>query len=308
MLPSFTNTLTNVSVPIERDVTFTCNVKNIGHYRVGGAHLAPIIRWALRHYTDCPLLRWAGWRRTPRRYRQSATRSSPTTRASPLAATLRPPSTFTSGQCFYPRCVLTSDNVQVGEPGWRGPVHVSDQHWPHDLSVRLAQCPDPPRYRHGPDLGGHHRPGAWGEPGVVSAEWWWSRWWCQDTVRLTCHAEGVPTPRIVWRREGGGKIRVRSSHHQHRWHQESGYICNSETIRADKWTSGLGTRSRYIGWGARTWGPTSASPAMMCRPPSASGYTCTCNVGKITYSVQRRRENEFLFSFPKHTARAVSAG
>ena len=37
LLPSFTNTLTNVSVPIERDVTFTCNVKNIGHYRVGVA-------------------------------------------------------------------------------------------------------------------------------------------------------------------------------------------------------------------------------------------------------------------------------
>ena len=36
LLPSFTNTLMNVSVPIERDVTFTCNVKNIGHYRVGG--------------------------------------------------------------------------------------------------------------------------------------------------------------------------------------------------------------------------------------------------------------------------------
>ena len=27
--------LSNVSVPIERDVTFTCNVKNIGKYKVG---------------------------------------------------------------------------------------------------------------------------------------------------------------------------------------------------------------------------------------------------------------------------------
>ena len=35
VLPSFTNALKNISVPIERDVTFTCNVKNIGHYRVG---------------------------------------------------------------------------------------------------------------------------------------------------------------------------------------------------------------------------------------------------------------------------------
>ena len=42
--------------------------------------------------------------------------------------------------------------------------------------------------------------------------------WCQDTARLTCHADGVPRPKIVWRREGGGRIRVRSSHHQHRSH------------------------------------------------------------------------------------------
>ena len=35
--PAFTNVLKNVSVPIERDVTFTCNVRNIGRYRVSGA-------------------------------------------------------------------------------------------------------------------------------------------------------------------------------------------------------------------------------------------------------------------------------
>ena len=35
--PVFTNVLKNVSVPIERDVTFTCNVRNIGRYRVSGA-------------------------------------------------------------------------------------------------------------------------------------------------------------------------------------------------------------------------------------------------------------------------------
>ena len=38
----------------------------------------------------------------------------------------------------------------------------------------------------------------------------------EDTARLTCHANGVPRPKIVWRREGGGKIRVKTSHHQHR--------------------------------------------------------------------------------------------
>ena len=34
-LPAFTNSLANMSVPVERDVTFTCNVKAIGQYRVG---------------------------------------------------------------------------------------------------------------------------------------------------------------------------------------------------------------------------------------------------------------------------------
>ena len=34
LLPEFTNVLQNISVPIERDVTFTCNVKNIGKYKV----------------------------------------------------------------------------------------------------------------------------------------------------------------------------------------------------------------------------------------------------------------------------------
>ena len=38
----------------------------------------------------------------------------------------------------------------------------------------------------------------------------------EDTARLTCHARGVPRPKIVWRREGGGKIRIRSNHHQQR--------------------------------------------------------------------------------------------
>ena len=38
----------------------------------------------------------------------------------------------------------------------------------------------------------------------------------QDTALLTCQAHGVPRPRIVWRREGGGQIRVKSSHQQHR--------------------------------------------------------------------------------------------
>ena len=38
----------------------------------------------------------------------------------------------------------------------------------------------------------------------------------EDTAQLSCQADGVPRPRIVWRREGGGKIRVRTSHHQHR--------------------------------------------------------------------------------------------
>ena len=33
-LPEFTLGLKNMSVPIERDVTFTCHVKNIGLYRV----------------------------------------------------------------------------------------------------------------------------------------------------------------------------------------------------------------------------------------------------------------------------------
>ena len=38
----------------------------------------------------------------------------------------------------------------------------------------------------------------------------------QDTAQLNCRADGVPQPTIVWRREGGGNIRVRSSHHQPR--------------------------------------------------------------------------------------------
>ena len=38
----------------------------------------------------------------------------------------------------------------------------------------------------------------------------------EDTARLTCRAHGRPRPTIAWRREGGGKIRVRTAHHQHR--------------------------------------------------------------------------------------------
>ena len=33
--PSFTNLLVNRSIGVERDVTFTCSVKNLGRYRVG---------------------------------------------------------------------------------------------------------------------------------------------------------------------------------------------------------------------------------------------------------------------------------
>ena len=38
----------------------------------------------------------------------------------------------------------------------------------------------------------------------------------EDTARLVCTANGVPRPRIVWRREGGLKIRIKNSQHQHR--------------------------------------------------------------------------------------------
>jgi hypothetical protein len=32
--PVFTNVIANITAPKERDVTFTCNVKNLGHYNV----------------------------------------------------------------------------------------------------------------------------------------------------------------------------------------------------------------------------------------------------------------------------------
>ena len=34
-VPGFTTEIQNISAPLERDVTFTCNVKNIGQYKVG---------------------------------------------------------------------------------------------------------------------------------------------------------------------------------------------------------------------------------------------------------------------------------
>ena len=34
LLPSFTSTLANLSVPVDRDVTFTCNVEHLGQYKV----------------------------------------------------------------------------------------------------------------------------------------------------------------------------------------------------------------------------------------------------------------------------------
>ena len=298
MLPSFTNTLTNVSVPIERDVTFTCNVKNIGHYRVGGAQLEPIIGWALRHYTALSSfsggLGEGGHQGDTghRRPDHHAQRGRLCQRR--LWDHLQP--SHQVSETISPRCVLTSDNVQVGEPGWRGPVHVSDQHWPDDLSVRLAQCPDPPRYWHGPDLRGHHRPGAWGEPEVSAM---------MMVTMMSGHGEADLS------RGGGAETQDRVAERgrgQDPGPQQppsaqvtpgtpgpgSGYICNSETIRADKWTSGPETRSRYIGWGARTWGLTCASPATTCRPPSASGYICTCNVGKWHLAI---KEEEKMSSF-----------
>ena len=38
----------------------------------------------------------------------------------------------------------------------------------------------------------------------------------KDTAQLRCQADGVPRPSIVWRRDGGGKMRVRTSQNQPR--------------------------------------------------------------------------------------------
>ena len=40
-MPGFTTEIQNISAPLERDVTFTCNVKNIGQYKVGSSTVVP---------------------------------------------------------------------------------------------------------------------------------------------------------------------------------------------------------------------------------------------------------------------------
>ena len=66
------------------------------------------------------------------------------------------------------------------------------------------------------------------------------------------------------------------------------YDCDCRCGQATPW--------RSTGCGARTWGPTSASPATTSRPPSASGYTSTCSVGILSLESVNP---EMSFQFPR---------
>jgi len=159
LLPEFTTAIKNISAPIERDVTFTCNVKNIGQFKVG---------WVK---ADTKAIQAIGDQIITHNQRVSVTGDFVTT----FNLHIKEVAMDDGGNYM---CQINTDPMTY-QSAW--------------LNVMVP-----------PDIDMAHTSGD-----IVAREH-------EDTARLVCTAKGVPRPRIVWRREGGLKIRIKNSQHQHR--------------------------------------------------------------------------------------------
>lgn len=173
LLPEFTTSIKNISAPIERDVTFTCNVKDIGQFKVG---------WVK---ADTKAIQAIGEQIITHNQRVSVSGDFVTT----FNLHIREVTMDDAGNYM---CQINTDPMTY-QSAW--------------LNVMVP-----------PDIDMAHTSGD-----IVAREH-------EDTARLVCTAKGVPRPRIVWRREGGVKIRVKNSQHQHRTQHRLVDTWNSDTL------------------------------------------------------------------------------
>jgi len=157
--PTFTNVLVNRSIGVERDVKFTCSVKNLGRYKVG---------WVK---ADSKAIQAIG--------NQIITHNKRVSVSGDFKSTFN----------------LHIKHVTVEDAGNYMCQINTDPMTAQTAHLAVMVPPDIDMTRTSGDITAREH---------------------SDTAQLECAAKGVPKPKIVWRREGGQKIRMRNAQHQPR--------------------------------------------------------------------------------------------
>jgi len=157
--PSFTNLLVNRSIGVDRDVTFTCSVKNLGRYKVG---------WVK---ADTKAIQAIG--------NQIITHNARVSVSGDFKSTFN----------------LHIKQVAVEDAGNYMCQVNTDPMTFQTAHMAVMVPPDIDMTRTSGDITAREH---------------------SDTAQLECAANGVPQPKIAWKREGGLKIRTKNAQHAHR--------------------------------------------------------------------------------------------